>query len=153
MEQNQSTAVTNSIEPSKATIEQCAAFINGVFAQTNKGRHVMTISTARGVENVLFSKDWDDKIAIDSDNHRVLYETVLVALELDKVLGVTLRSISGAANPHAEPEAYGWVVTSFSIRGLKAAEVREAYSEVQPGDELDYVTYKDGWRIRSAVKK
>lgn len=153
MEQNQTATVANSIEPSKATIEQCAAFINGVFAKTNKGRHVMTISTARGVKNVLFSKDWNDKIDVDEDNHRVLYETVLVALELDKVLGVTLRSFSGAANPNAEPEAYGWVVTSFSIRGLKAAEVREAYSSTGQGDELDYVTYKDGWRIRSASKK
>lgn len=153
MEQNQTTAVANSVEPSKATIEQCAAFINGVFAKTNKGRHIMTVSTARGVENVLFSKDWDDKIALDESNHRVLYETILVALELDKVLGVTLRSFSGAANPNAEPEAYGWVVTSFSIRGLKAAEVKDAYSNAQSGDELDYVTYKDGWKIKSASKK
>lgn len=156
METNESTTIST-VEPSQATIEQGAAFIGGVFSNVALGRHILTVNTARSVENVCFSKDWDSSIVIDDSNHRVLFETVLVALELDKVLGVTLRSTGGAANPSAPTETRGWVITPFSIRALTAEEAIEACcgtnSHGEPNQPEPGVAYKGGWAIPSASKK
>jgi hypothetical protein len=81
-------------------------------------------------------------------------ETVIVALEMDGVLGATLRSGAGAANPTAATELCGWVVTSFSIRGLTDEEIIEAYCVDHETGKITSpdpsIAYKAGWGIESA---
>lgn len=153
MEQNED-FTTSTIEPSQETIEQGAAFIGGVLKKAALGRHEITVSTARGVERIVFAKDSDGSVFLSDEDHRLLFGTVLVALELDKVLGVTIRSFAGAANPRAEHEVCGWVVTSFSIRALNDNEVREAYCvDSVTGEKITPdppVEFKTAWNIKSA---
>ena len=144
-------AAAKEIAPSQETIEQAASFVSGVLGKANLGRHALTISTARGVEIAHFAKNHQSEIEFAYGSHRSVLESILVALEMDGVLGATLRSSSGAANPDAQTELCGWVVTSFSIRGMTAEEVIEAYCvDHETGKIMSpdpSVVYTDGWEI------
>jgi len=157
MEQNQTSTNGTALAPSAGTIEQGAAFIGGVLFKAERGHHFMTVKTGHGVTNVRFSKDHDDVVDIEGDEYRSLLESVLVGLEVGGVIGATLRSTAGAANPEAQTEVRGWVVTTFSIRGLTEVEIMEAYSaDNETGEATPLapgVNYVAGWKITSTVEK
>lgn len=153
-ESQQYEAPAKSIAPSQENIEQAATFVGGVIGKAMPGRHTLTVSTARGVEVALFSKGQHQEIEFVQGSHRSVLEAVLVALEMDGVFGATLRSGAGAANPTAPTELRGWVVTSFSIRGLTDEEIIESYCVDHETGKINSpdpsIAYKAGWGIESA---